>query len=170
MSYSYNPSADTSRPPTTSHYSSQAQPAALNGNGVSKRINTFFDSKDLPMYKDKPYASSGRQVPVYKQKRVVGAVLGFLILVIWLLGSGGTRGETMGGKKWDWNMATVGKGGMLDERVWEMRRESVKEAFKQSWDGYEKHAWGEHSHLSSACLCTRPGSRRKRRRGISVTL
>ena len=39
--------------------------------------------------------------------------------------------------QWSWLHGTG-----TDTVDWDLRRESVKEAFKLSWDGYERYAWG----------------------------
>jgi len=90
-------------------------------------------TKDLPMYKDKPYsyASSRRKPPTHLQPRyLIGGVLTFLAL-LWFWGifshpiSHWARDSRPSADKWD------------------ARRESVRDAFKKSWDGYEKYAWGK---------------------------
>lgn len=94
------------------------------GNGVGGPIGNYFVNKNLPMYKDKPYAyaSSTRSIALYKRKRLWAGVLSIVAIVLLL----------------DYfQSSTVPK---ID---WERRRESVKDAFKLSWDGYERYAWGK---------------------------
>lgn len=117
-----------------------------NGNtNIGSKVSEFFESgssrKDLPMYKDKPYASSRRRRPAWKQKRTW--ILGVLVLLAfwWLtLGGIGAR-EAVVAKKghdvWGWLQKED-----TDQIDWSERRERVKDAFVLSWDGYEKYAWG----------------------------
>lgn len=125
----------------------QSRVNALNGhtsNGISQKLEGYFDNRQLPMYKDKPfsYAASRRKPPIYKRWRVIlGAVLG-LPALYYLFGTSTSRapisrGKSTGGKALGWlrrpDSVTVD---------WDERRERVKEAFILSWDGYEKYAWG----------------------------
>lgn len=110
--------------------------------GLQTHVGGFFEpagKNDLPMYKDKPYSytSSRRQRPIWKRRRVLGGVTLFFFLVMWLLGAfQGQDGE-------DGNIPSSflrdGKN-LVD---WPQRQESVRDAFKLSWDSYEKHAWGK---------------------------
>jgi endoplasmic reticulum Man9GlcNAc2 1,2-alpha-mannosidase len=101
--------------------------------GVGNGLGGYFKDKDLPLYKDKPftYASSRRRRPLWRRKRLlVGAVL-FFGLIYWLeLFSG--LGRT--GLKWD--------NRHLKAKDWDGRRERVKEIFVESWEAYERYAWG----------------------------
>lgn len=114
------------------------------GNGLGHKLEGFFDNRQLPMYKDKPfsYAASRRRPPVYRRWRVIlGAVLVFAAL-FYLISPSAPRRSKAGAK------STGGRGlGWLrrpDPAAvdWDERRERVKEAFIVSWDGYEKYAWG----------------------------
>lgn len=116
---------------------------ASNG-GISSTLDNFFDKRELPMYKDKPYsyAASRKNTLLYRQWRVVaGAVLTVLALLYWL-GIGGSTSERPGwepknkSSSWSWT------GNARASVDWELRREAVKEAFILSWDGYEQYAWG----------------------------
>jgi endoplasmic reticulum Man9GlcNAc2 1,2-alpha-mannosidase len=122
--------------------------ANSNGGGIGEKVSGFFgaDRKDsLPMYKDKPfsYPGSRRRQPWWRQKRTVAIALTLMAALSWWFGilsplswftSGddgsvkkeGSKGSWFGGASVDWNT----------------RKEKVKEAFKTSFDGYEKYAWG----------------------------
>lgn len=112
----------------------------------------FFDNKDLPMYKDKPYAyaSSRRQTSFWRRKPLwLGTVALFMVLYWWLrpLPDRGSIKSSDGGSEAT-NDNGIGGWGWLKPKDslgvnWDTRRESVKDAFKLSWDSYEQHAWGE---------------------------
>lgn len=113
--------------------------------GIGSKIDNFFDKRELPMYKDKPYsyAASRKNTPLYQQWRViVGAVLGILAILYWLGLFSSSPGEKASGgtvrksSSWSWSGTA---GAHVD---WESRTEAVKEAFILSWDGYEQYAWG----------------------------
>ena len=113
--------------------------------GISSRLDNFFDKKELPMYKDKPYsyAASRRSTPLYRQWRILaGGILSLLALLYWLGIGGPAPVEKTGSERktksisWSW---TGGAGAGVD---WNSRREAVKEAFILSWDSYEQYAWG----------------------------
>lgn len=113
--------------------------------GISSNLDKFFDKRELPMYKDKPYsyAASRKITPLYRQWRVIaGAVLGLLAVLYWLgvFGSSSVGKTVVGGKRkspsWSWT------GSSAVNVDWDSRREAVREAFILSWDGYEQFAWG----------------------------
>ena len=113
--------------------------------GISAKFDNFFDKRELPMYKDKPYsyAASRRNTPLYRQWRMLaGGILSLLALLYWLRVGGSTLTEKPQGQRnaksssWSWAGST---GPAID---WESRREAVREAFILSWDGYEQYAWG----------------------------
>ena len=114
-------------------------------NGIGQKLEGFFDNRQLPMYKDKPYsyAASRRRAPLYKRwKVIVGAVLGILAL-FYLFGPSASRtpkskGKSTGGAGLSWL-----RGPDAAAVDWNERRERVKEAFMLSWDGYEHYAWGK---------------------------
>ncbi|KAI9670350.1 MAG: mannosyl-oligosaccharide alpha-1,2-mannosidase [Caeruleum heppii] len=114
-------------------------------NGVGEKIGGFFEKKELPMYKDKPYtyAASGRQRSIWKRKPVIAGVVLFFLAVLYLLGVF-TRTEKVQssagrGGKTAWSWLKNGQQGIVD---WDSRRERVREAFILSWDAYERNAWG----------------------------
>ena len=119
---------------------------AHNGHTTSSsfagKIDDFFDQRELPMYKDKPYSysASRRAVPFYRRWRLMGGfVLTLLLLAYWLGALTGaptaSSASASGKSSWGW----FRKGSYID---WDARREKVKEAFILSWDGYEQYAWG----------------------------
>lgn len=96
-------------------------------------------SASLPMYKDKPYAypPSQRARPFWRRKRVAGAVFLGLVLLYWL-GAFSRDHETSRPSWKGW----LKHGAVRDAADWSERRESVVDAFKLSWDAYERYAWG----------------------------
>ena len=113
--------------------------------GMGEKINGFFDKRELPMYKDKPYshAASRRQRSLLKRKRVIFvAVSAFVCLMYWLTSATSSSKtpksvKNNGASVWSWMKKP--SGATVD---WDERRERVKDAFILSWDGYEKYAWG----------------------------
>jgi hypothetical protein len=111
--------------------------------GMQDRMGSFFEkNRDLPMYKDKPYsyASSRRQRPIWKQKRVMGIAVSFLMIVLYFLGLFGDDAAATKKAKdtWTW-LQRPEASAKVD---WLGRRERVKEAFILSWDAYDRYAWG----------------------------
>lgn len=99
----------------------------------------FGRDRDLPLYKDKPYYKAGAQRQrrrVWLRKRIFLLFSGVLFGLWWfgVFSASGVALPPIPGR--------VGKKGSVD---WDARREKVKEAFVQSWDAYEKHAWGNSS-------------------------
>lgn len=120
------------------------------GARIGGKLENYFDKRQLPMYKDKPYnyAASGRQRPWYQRRRILAGLLcGIFGLAYWLgLFPGGARVDHVEiDKSWPWLRKSTSS-----NMNWNDRRERVKEAFTLSWDGYEKYAWGR-SMLS--CIC-----------------
>ena len=112
------------------------------GNAIGGKLDNYFDQRELPMYKDKPYnySASGKAKPIYERWRLIGSVLLALFTVGYFLGffTAGASGlkKTHGGKStWSW-----GSKGLSTD--WDGRREKVKDIFIQSWDGYQQYAWG----------------------------
>ena len=110
---------------------------------IGGKIDNFFDQRELPMYKDKPYSysTSRRMVPLYRRWRLVGSVaLTVLALIYWLVPFSSAPTETKVQPKYKSSWSWFGKSHTSVD--WGRRREKVKEAFTLSWDGYEQHAWG----------------------------
>lgn len=134
-----------------------ARSAAPQSNGsvignVQDKVGGFFkDSKgDLPMYKDKPYASSRRLQPLWKRKRAWGTAGIFGVLMLWFLGFFGAGAEDIESEKakWGWLSRSEKVGSKVN---WNERREHVKDAFVLSWDAYERYAWGKPPLPQTAC-------------------
>ena len=114
------------------------------GNGISQKLEDFFDNRQLPMYKDKPYsyAASTRKPPLYRRWQII---LGAMLVISGLSYTLGLftptrvkRGAYEPGKI-DLSQLMPG----LTAVEWEERRERVRDAFILSWDGYERYAWGK---------------------------
>ena len=113
------------------------------GKGIGNAFGGFSDGNDLPMYKDKPYryAASNRHIPLWKRKRTLAITLvGFFFLLTFfgLSSSRKPRRSISESSIWHWFRSSA-----QSEVDWDQRRERVKEAFKMSWDGYQRHAWGQ---------------------------
>ncbi len=116
--------------------------------GYYERNKNYFDggsSRDLPLYKDKPYyaaAKSRRHRPLWRKRRVLALVGLFVMGVLYLFGFWGREDDkkkdtdTAGWKKW---MRGEKAGATVN---WTERQQSVVSAFTESWDAYERYAWG----------------------------
>ncbi|KAI9889053.1 MAG: mannosyl-oligosaccharide alpha-1,2-mannosidase [Vezdaea aestivalis] len=112
-------------------------------NILGDRLNGFFTDPKLPMYKDKPYYQSAiKRKPLYQRKR--GLLFGAVAfgLVLWYLGAfeGRAARERYEKGKQSLSWLRPGEKGRPD---WNRRREMVKGSFVQSWEAYERHAWGK---------------------------
>ena len=111
--------------------------------GVQGRMESLFDARAaLPMYKDKPYTytASRRIRPAWRRKRVLGFFGGVVLLIVmWFNGAFET--EKIGSKTSVWSIASLTE--PYGRPNWESRRQHVVRAFEESWDAYEKYAWGE---------------------------
>ena len=119
------------------------------GKATANALGGLFENKDLPMYKDKPYsyAASKRRIPLWKRKRTLAiAVIGLIALFTFfgLLPSSNVQGNRGSGFVLNWLKRPAKS--TVD---WDLRRENVRETFKLSWDGYERHAWGMFSTWKS---------------------
>lgn len=115
--------------------------------GVQDRVGGLFDNKNantLPMYKDKPYAypPSQRVKPLWRRKRVLGAIL-VLLSILYFFGvfQRGKEADKVATSPpfWGFLSKDTGHGKKVD---WDIRREMVVDAFSLSWDAYERYAWG----------------------------
>ncbi|KAF2142253.1 glycoside hydrolase family 47 protein [Aplosporella prunicola CBS 121167] len=119
-----------------------------NNAGVSERIGGMFGTgeKELPMYKDKPYnyAASGKGAPWFKRRRIQALLLLGLITVLYWLGifsssdRESSKDTPSASSLWK-NMFASRPPAAVD---WAERQDRVRDAFKLSWDAYEKYAWG----------------------------
>lgn len=121
---------------------------------IGAKLDGYFDRRELPMYKDKPYSyAASRRKPWWQKWRFTGGILLLLVALLYWVGifsSTSTRARVKDASKstWSWSSKTAGL--QVD---WNDRRERVKDAFVLSWDGYEKYAWGELStHRSLSYL------------------
>ncbi|KAK9248418.1 glycoside hydrolase [Lipomyces tetrasporus] len=91
---------------------------------------------DLPLYKDKPINLSFSQ----RSKRarstwiMTGVVLGVIMYMLYRIGSSANDRPQS-----SWFFGGRGRG----EIIWKDRQIQVKEAFLESWNGYEKYAFGK---------------------------
>ena len=113
------------------------------GTSIGGKIGNFFDHRELPMYKDKPYSYPASQhiVPFYRRWRLVGGtILTVLVVMYWfgLFSSAPTETKEHGqpNNSWAWWRKSDAS------TMWNSRREKVKEVFMLSWDSYEQYAWG----------------------------
>ncbi|KAI9818142.1 MAG: mannosyl-oligosaccharide alpha-1,2-mannosidase [Pycnora praestabilis] len=114
------------------------------GNSVGDKIGGYFDKRELPMYKDKPYSySAPRKQSIFQMKRFYGGLILLLIGLLYWTGflsrSTTIPKEFEGSGKGVWSWLQKPEPVVVD---WLERRERVKEAFILSWDGYERNAWG----------------------------
>ncbi|KAI0998537.1 Mannosyl-oligosaccharide 1,2-alpha-mannosidase [Podosphaera aphanis] len=115
-----------------------------NSKRVMGNMQGFFEpSRNLPLYKDKPYAyiSSRRPKPLWKRKTTYFTG-GIILIVLYFIGLSGNRKEQVIAKTtdtWSW-LSKLDKG--ESNQDWLNRREKVKDAFTSSWDAYERYAWG----------------------------
>lgn len=121
---------------------------------VSDKINNMLstaEEEELPMYKDKPYnyATSERRLPFWRRQRLFLVLLGVLIVIIYFAGTTTRTPKSpviqsqSAKEKSTWNLLSGISKSRHSPPNWEDRREKVKDAFKISWEAYEKHAWGE---------------------------
>lgn len=91
-------------------------------------------SRDLPLYKDKPYYHSSRRSALRRKRYwlLFATLFGFLY---WSGIFGGGDGASIALPK-----LPKSKSAPVD---WEKRRQDVKDVFVESWAAYERDAWGE---------------------------
>ncbi|ERF70226.1 hypothetical protein EPUS_00414 [Endocarpon pusillum Z07020] len=153
MSYNLptNGPSFSSAPPSDqdSYWRASNRPSYANSqtpsSNIGARLHDFFsEGQRLPMYKDKPHYQPRRRRSLWRRKRVFGLVSFVLLGYFWWVGllpvGRVSRSNARKGANDGWSWLHPGKVG--DLRVWDERRDKVTEAFKISWDGYEKYAWG----------------------------
>ncbi|KAK9377088.1 glycoside hydrolase [Lipomyces chichibuensis] len=94
------------------------------------------NDSDLPLYKDKPLHQSFSQ----RSKRArsiwitTGIAFGVIVYMLYrILSSAKDAGKP------SWFFGSTGRRG----KIWKDRQNQVKEAFLESWNGYEKYAFGK---------------------------
>lgn len=143
MSFSASGNVNGHRHPNDASWGSAGQNAYTKSN-IGAKLDGYFDKKELPMYKDKPYNyASSRRKPWYQKWRFTFAVILLLLGLLYWIGlfspptTATARVKDTSKSTWSW----MNKPGAAKVN-WNDRREKVKEAFMRSWDGYEKYAWG----------------------------
>lgn len=142
-----------------------ARSAALHQNGglssVQERLGGFFEkNQNLPMYKDKPYsyASSRRRKPLWKRRRLFALVGLFVMFGLYMMGViGDETAKKKAKSSWNWLHRSDETARKID---WSSRRERVVEAFKLSWDAYERYAWGKFASRIHFLSCSEASERR----------
>ncbi|KAL1624908.1 mannosyl-oligosaccharide alpha-1,2-mannosidase [Diplodia seriata] len=103
----------------------------------------FGDGKELPMYKDKPYnyGGSARRGWFRRRRSLVFGVFAFFVFLYWFGLFSGSEENKGAGRTGFLSGMMSGKpsAAVVD---WDDRRDRVRDAFKLSWDAYEKYAWG----------------------------
>ncbi|KAL8674692.1 MAG: hypothetical protein Q9168_000924 [Polycauliona sp. 1 TL-2023] len=121
---------------------------SVGSNGYTKsnigaKLDGYFDKRELPMYKDKPYSyAASRRKPLWQKWRFTAGLLLLLLTLLYWIGtfsSSSTKAKVKDASKSTWSWSANPAGQPVD---WNERRDKVKEAFVLSWDGYEKYAWG----------------------------
>ncbi|KAI4246546.1 MAG: hypothetical protein L6R40_001909 [Gallowayella cf. fulva] len=120
--------------------------AAANGyarSNIGAKLDGYFDKRELPMYKDKPYNyASSRRKPLWQKWRFTLAILLLLVGLLYWIGMFSptdARVKLKDRSKSTWSWLNKPAGSKVN---WDERREKVKDAFMLSWDGYQKYAWG----------------------------
>ncbi|KKY19521.1 putative mannosyl-oligosaccharidealpha-mannosidase [Phaeomoniella chlamydospora] len=135
------------RPHEDGYWKAAHRNVSQNGS-IGAKFNDFFsDGKDLPLYKDKPSYSSNRKRRLFQRKRtyIFGAAV--VLVLFYLLRSKApdhSLSHPFSGATGHDLFSYVEQAGPKHPKAadWELRRQSVKEAFLISWEGYEKYAWG----------------------------
>ena len=111
---------------------------------VGSFLNGGREKRGLPMYKDKPYAYGASKRKGRSPRAcqgIVGMLIACMLLGLYLLGVVKRRTADHAGSQWAWlTNSGRGAGHKID---WLERRENVVDAFKESWDAYVRHGWGE---------------------------
>ncbi|KAL8967193.1 MAG: hypothetical protein Q9183_003031 [Haloplaca sp. 2 TL-2023] len=143
MSYAIPTNADGYRHREDRTWDSAGQNGYQRSN-IGAKIDGYFEKKELPMYKDKPYNyAASRKKPIYQKWRFTFAVLLLLVgLLYWvgLFSPTFARVKVPDTDKHTWSWLNNKPSAASPD--WNERREEVKQAFTLSWDGYEKYAWG----------------------------
>ncbi|VVT45027.1 uncharacterized protein SAPINGB_P000613 [Magnusiomyces paraingens] len=110
--------------------------------------NSFWPSKskELPLYKDKPYSAEYSSSPkVVRRRKLIALIIAFFCFFyyVFLFGRAQNPNNTRGSKKDEDNGFFSSFFSVKPSISWEKRRDEVRDAFKISWAGYEKYAWGK---------------------------
>ncbi|ETN38224.1 uncharacterized protein HMPREF1541_06255 [Cyphellophora europaea CBS 101466] len=106
--------------------------------GAISKINDILGgSDDLPMYKDKPHFPQSRRRKWWQQRRSLTVLATLTITILWLTGWFSTAPKLE-----SYSSFTSGQTYTKDPKLWRERADAVREVFKTTWNGYEKHAWG----------------------------
>lgn len=95
------------------------------------------DDKELPLYKDKPYGIDFRGRKKSNKTRNLLVLLGLAATVYYLFFTSSSSAHSSGFRQYFPFLRPK------QPVSWDDRRDAVKEAFKRSWAGYEKYAWGK---------------------------
>jgi hypothetical protein len=115
------------------------------GNSASNGFGLHLpgtDSKELPMYKDKPYNYPHSQ---RRGRKRLYLGLAALLVVFWLYYKGWVPGSSdsgLGDGEGKGLWGTFSSDSRNGPANWTQRREQVKKAMEISWSAYEKYAWG----------------------------
>lgn len=122
--------------------SSSSSSVPVSAAAVTDRLGGMFGDggKELPMYKDKPYNYSGsaRRGWFRRRRSLVFALLIVFGFIYWMGLFAGQEDKKSGASFFSGMMSSK-TSAVVD---WDDRRERVRDAFKLSWDAYEKYAWG----------------------------
>ena len=106
--------------------------------GLAAKVKGYVGGQeDLPMYKDKPHFPSSRRKNRTGQK--IGAGLALFAVFVWFTGILPIPGLSIA--------PPISRGSPPSSpktaaELWKARRETVRDVFVTSWEGYEKYAWG----------------------------
>lgn len=112
----------------------------------------FGRDRDLPLYKDKPYYKAGAQRQAKRKwlRKRIFLLFSGVLFGLWWFGVFSSSGMAL----------PRIPGNDMDKKAedWDTKRERVKKVFVQSWEAYEKHAWGNsysylnHNKITHTCL------------------
>ncbi|KAK9452666.1 glycoside hydrolase [Dipodascopsis uninucleata] len=117
-------------------YSKTSEILGSNGSTFGTRAKD-----ELPMFKDKPIGASYSEQRSKNRRRALVCIVALLIGIVFFSYrvSSDKNGE---------NTTGVGNSGgawfsLRGKNVWKERQEMVRQAFLESWNGYEQHAFGK---------------------------
>lgn len=95
--------------------------------------------KELPLYKDKPYGSNHKRNQKRRKILLLLAIAGAIFYMIYNFG----RAESSTSSSSSTPSSMLNFLNRKKKVNWKDRQNQVKQAFKDSWAGYEKYAWGK---------------------------